>query len=282
MNKEIFLSEHFEFGKNWQVFLNGLSEEKVNSAILDMQDFLGNNIHGKIFIDIGCGSGLSSLVAWRLGASKIFSYDIDPINIENVEYLKSRFKVPPDFPWVSEVGSIVDKQFFPRFAQGDIVYSWGVLHHTGNMWQALRNTASLVKPGGILFIMLYRDAKLAYPWRLIKKTYVKSPKWIKYIIHNLFAAILITGMIIKGKNPVKSIKKYSKRGMSWYTDVIDWVGGYPFEYAEAETVIDYLVPLGFRLNRIHPELTKMKWGFWGTDCYQYIFERKSEGEKKNL
>jgi 2-polyprenyl-6-hydroxyphenyl methylase/3-demethylubiquinone-9 3-methyltransferase len=275
MNKEISLNEHFEFGKNWEVYLKGISEEKLYSAIYDLKDFLGHDMLGRSFIDIGCGSGLSSLAAYKLGADKIFSYDIDPINIRNVEFLKHRFTVPPEYPWVAETCSIVDTKDLSRIAQGDIVYSWGVLHHTGDMWQALRNTASLVKDEGILYLMLYRDAKLAYIWKLIKKSYVRAPVWLKFLIRNLFAGLLIAGMVLKGKNPVKSIKSYGKRGMSWYTDVIDWVGGYPFEYAEAEQVIEFLDSLGFSLSRIRPEITKMTWGLWGTGSYQYIFKKGS-------
>jgi SAM-dependent methyltransferase len=39
----------------------------------------------------------------------------------------------------------------------DLVWSYGVLHHTGDTYGAFRNIARLVKPGGYLFMMLYGE-----------------------------------------------------------------------------------------------------------------------------
>ncbi|MBV5331253.1 class I SAM-dependent methyltransferase [bacterium] len=273
---ETQLDQHFEFGKNWQRFLVGVSEEKLEAAAFDIKEFLGGDgVAGKSFIDIGCGSGLSSLAAWKLGAKTIYSYDIDPINIQNVEFLKQHFQVPATFPWVAEIRSIVEIQDVSQMDEADIVYSWGVLHHTGDLWHALKNASSLVNRGGVLYLMLYRDARLAYPWKIVKRTYIRSPRWVQFIMRNLFAGIQIAGILAKGKNPKNSIKNYGKRsrGMSWYTDVTDWIGGYPFEYTKAEDVIEFLKPLGFELVRIRPEISKKSWGVFGTGSYQYLFKK---------
>jgi SAM-dependent methyltransferase len=274
---EKLLNAHFEFGKNWETFLKNIDEESVQQAMVDIAAFLSpSQVKGRTFVDIGCGSGLSSLAAYRLGASKIYSYDIDPVNIRNAEHIKTLFKVPKDFPWVSDVASIVDAHGLIDFPKADLIYAWGVLHHTGAMWNAIKNTAALVKPNGQLYLMLYRDAKLAGAWKIIKRTYVKSPTVIKFIIRNLFAVIQICGIMAKGKNPFKSIKNYGikSRGMSWYADITDWIGGYPFEYAEAEDVISFLEPLGFELSKIYPSISPKGWGFWGTGSYQYLFTKK--------
>lgn len=273
---EKLLNAHFEFGENWKQFLTNIDEKKVQSAMNDISSFLGPGVmKGRTFVDIGCGSGLSSLAAYRLGASKIYSYDIDPVNIRNTEYLKTLFKIPIDFPWTTKVASIVKAESVRGMPKADLIYAWGVLHHTGAMWDALQNTAALVQPDGLLYLMLYRDAKFAGVWKSIKRTYVKSPSVIKFIMRNVFAAILISGIIAKGKNPIKSIKNYGikSRGMSWYTDVTDWIGGYPFEYAEAEDIVSFLDPLGFKLSKINPSISPKSSGLWGTGSYQYLFTK---------
>lgn len=276
MADEKYLDQHFEFGKNWQKFLRGINDEKLASSIHDIETFLGQEVlTGKSFVDIGCGSGLSSLAAYKLGAREIYSCDIDPVNIDNVSLLKQHVEVPKEFPWHSEVRSIVDPDDVQHISKGDIIYSWGVLHHTGDMWAAIRNTASLVPSGGYLYLMIYRDAKLAYPWKVIKRSYVRAPGLIKFLMRNIFAAVLIAGILAKGKNPLKSIKNYGRksRGMSWYTDVTDWIGGYPFEYAEAEEVIKFLQPMEFKLKKISPAISPKAWGVFGTGSYQYLFIR---------
>ena len=124
MNDERKLSEHFEFGKNWQDFLRGVNEEKVSFAVADIENFIGSGtLVGKCFVDIGCGSGLSSLAAYTLGASAIYSYDIDPKNTSNVVFLKERFQVPHDFPWIVKVASIVSDEDILELQRGDIVYA---------------------------------------------------------------------------------------------------------------------------------------------------------------
>lgn len=273
---EKLLNAHFEFGENWKKFLADIDDEKVKSAMRDIESFLGAGVmKGRAFVDIGCGSGLSSLAAFRLGASKICSYDIDPVNIRNTEHLKTLFKVPEDFPWICNVASIVNADDRKGIPKADVIYAWGVLHHTGAMWDAIQNTAELVQPDGYLYLMLYRDARLAGVWKRIKRTYVYAPAVIKFAMRNIFSAILIAGILAKGKNPIKSIKNYGikSRGMSWYTDVTDWIGGYPFEYAEAEDIIEFLEPLGFKLIKINPSISKKSWGLFGTGSYQYLFRR---------
>lgn len=278
MIDETELEQHFEFGKNWQSFLEGISEERLNAAVADISNFLGPGVlKDRSFVDVGCGSGLSSLAAYKLGAARIFSCDIDPINIENVKLLKGRYQIPDSYPWDCEVRSIVSNDDLPHILGGEVVYAWGVLHHTGAMWSALSNASALVEGGGYFYLMLYRDAKFAQFWKFTKKLYVKAPTLIQFVMRNVFAAILISGMLVKLKNPFKSIKNYGKnsRGMSWYTDVTDWIGGYPFEYAEAEEVISFLEPLGFDLVKIEPPIIPKPMGLFGTGSYQYLFRKST-------
>jgi len=272
---ETKLETHFGFGENWSKLIQQIDEKRLKNAIEDIQLFLKNGLEGRSFLDIGCGSGLSSLAAYNLGAKSITSVDIDPLNIENTNFLKNKFKVADGYPWAVKIASIVSEYDVKSLPMSDVVYSWGVLHHTGAMWQAITNTVSLVNPGGNLYLMLYRDATLAPVWKQIKRFYVKSPGFLKFLIRNVFAGIQLAGIAAKGKNPLKVIKKYGEtsRGMSWYIDSTDWIGGYPFEYAEAEEVISFLEKYGFKLKKIYPEITPKALGWRGTGSYQYLFEK---------
>lgn len=264
---------HFKFGENWQRLLQHIDEARIAAAVRDIAGFLDcSSLAGKTFLDIGCGSGLSSLAAYRLGAARVVSVDIDPQNVRNVCALKSKFAVPASYEWRVFTCDIVGPQA-ADLEPADIVYSWGVLHHTGRMWRAIDNCVRLVKPGGNLYLMLYRDAWCAGAWRTIKRSYVRGgPAW-QWLLRNGFAAVLITGLVLKGRNPRRVMRDYgaSSRGMSWYVDVTDWVGGYPFEYASAERVIAHVGARGLKLVKIFPQISAKPLGWRGTGSYQYLF-----------
>jgi SAM-dependent methyltransferase len=272
------LESHFEFGKNWENLVRQVDDTSVAHSVKRISTFLERtDLKGLSFLDIGCGSGLSSLAAYRLGAKSITSVDIDPQNIANVKTLREKFSVPKDFSWQAWQASIVDGKDLAKLPKADVVYSWGVLHHTGAMWEGLGHCASLVEPGGLLYIMLYRDAYLAGLWKRIKYTYTVVPRWAQSLMRNSFAAFLICGALLKGKNPLRTIREYGKkeRGMSWYVDVTDWVGGYPFEYASADETTAFLTSRGFEILKISPKPDgKFNLGYRGTGSYEYLARKR--------
>ncbi|MFL5587414.1 MAG: class I SAM-dependent methyltransferase, partial [Ktedonobacteraceae bacterium] len=152
--QEIDHGKRFEFGKNWSQFLTTIDEERIRVAELSLKEMLEiGHLQGKSFLDIGSGSGLFSLAARRLGAS-VHSFDFDPQAVACTSELKKRY-FSDDASWTIEEASILDLEYLSSLETFDIVYSWGVLHHTGAMWQALENACSKVAPGGYLFIALY-------------------------------------------------------------------------------------------------------------------------------
>ncbi len=244
--------QHFSFGKNWQSFLKGLNKKSVEEAKISLIKFLDGkeNITGKTFIDIGCGSGLFSLAAYKLGAKKVVSVDVDDFSINCATLLRNHEGAPEN--WDTYKGSALDSEFLTSLGTYDIVYSWGVLHHTGNMHKAIKNVISLLNPNGKLYIAIYNDNQRILEgtskfWLQMKKVYNNSPWIIKVITQILYASYYILGLLINGKNPVAYITNYqSLRGMNFFTDIKDWLGGYPYEFATPEAIISYCQSLGLK------------------------------------
>ncbi len=148
--------QRFEFGKNWKSFLAALDEQRIETAIDSLRDLLEtDSLQGSRFFDLGCGSGLFSLAAHRLGA-KVVSIDFDDHSVDCTKELKSRYgSESPD--WVISQGSVLDQPMLESLGQADIVYSWGVLHHTGQMDRAVKLAAQRTKAGGLFCIAIYND-----------------------------------------------------------------------------------------------------------------------------
>jgi 2-polyprenyl-6-hydroxyphenyl methylase/3-demethylubiquinone-9 3-methyltransferase len=268
--EDVYKNERrFSFGKNWSEFLKHLTPERIDEAKKSLNEFLGN-ISGKTFVDVGCGSGLFSLAAAQLGAKEVLSIDADEFSVGCANALKEKFKIPN---WTAKQGSILDNKFIKSLGQFDIVYSWGVLHHTGDMYSAFNNVDLLVKPNGVLFIAIYnKNTKhilegTSSMWLKIKKLYNKMPKAGKKLMEWSYASYLYAGITAKGKNPVKYVKNYKTvRGMNFMTDVRDWLGGLPYECATPDEVISYFSNKGY-------DLVKQK-NVRSIGCNEFMFRKK--------
>lgn len=261
----------FEFGKNWENFLKNLTDEKIKEAEQSLQEWLGlEDFRGKSFLDIGSGSGLFSLAARNLGA-RVLSFDYDESSVKCTRFLRDRY-YKNDKLWKAERGDILDKTYLSRFEKYDIVYSWGVLHHTGKMYQGLENAGNLVADNGTLFIAIYNDqGSVSKMWRAIKRMYNKSPRVMRSLMVIPFFLILWGSRGIKDffkGRPFYTWRTYvKKRGMSPWTDAVDWVGGYPFEVAKPEEIFDFFHNRGFTLEKM---MTKGG----GNGCNQFVFKKR--------
>ena len=268
---EINKGERFAFGANWARFLSVLSEERILEAERSLLDMLGeSSLQGKTFLDVGSGSGLFSLAARRLGA-KVRSFDFDSNSVACGEELKRRY-FPDDANWEISAGNALDPEWLASLGEWDIVYSWGVLHHTGAMWKALANVAPMVKQGGKLFISIYNDQGWrSRIWRWVKKRYSSGSRLTKGLLLVLCLPVLWGVSFLRGLflhfNPMYFWNQYEKnRGMSPMHDLVDWVGGYPFEVAKPEEIFDFYYTKGFDLRR----LTTCAGGL---GCNQYVFQK---------
>ncbi|PYS34120.1 MAG: class I SAM-dependent methyltransferase, partial [Acidobacteria bacterium] len=231
---EIAHGERFEFGKNWSRFLNVLDEQRIARAEESLKQMLEvDDLEGKSFLDIGSGSGLFSLAARRLGA-RVHSFDYDPHSVACTKELRRRY-FNNDSAWRIEEGSALDAGYLKSLGASDVVYSWGVLHHTGDMWRALDNAQLAVKAGGKLFIAIYNDqGSKSARWKWAKKTYndlppfLKTPFAIAAMAPEETKAILRSLLSLRPRDYLRSWTSYDQnRGMSRWRDIIDWVGGYP-------------------------------------------------------
>ena len=251
--QDIAAGRRFEFGRNWSRFLRVLDDERIQEATKSLQGMLDlDRLDGLSFLDVGSGSGLFSLAARRLGA-RVLSFDYDPQSVSCTREIRRRYR-HDDPLWAVEEASVLDVGFMASLPRFDIVYAWGSLHHTGRMWDALALAAERVETEGVLIIMIYRDRGWAsVAWRSIKRFYCSS-----LVGRALVLSVFVPYLVVRGlvadlcalKNPVRRYTEYKKkRGMSRFHDMIDWLGGYPYEYATPREVIGFMESRGFALQK---------------------------------
>ena len=219
----------FSFGENWLTFLEQLDDERIAEAERSIWLLSGlERLDGKRVLDIGSGSGLFSLAARRLGAT-VHSFDYDIQSVSGTQKLKDRF-FPHDASWTVEQGSVLDSSYMARLGGYDIVYSWGVLHHTGAMYDAIRNAGSCVDHGGLFVFALYRKTRLCRWWTIEKRWYAQASPPAQKLARSIFVSLLRLGFLTKGRSFEEYVTNYrGVRGMDFMTDVHDWLGGYPYK-----------------------------------------------------
>jgi 2-polyprenyl-3-methyl-5-hydroxy-6-metoxy-1,4-benzoquinol methylase len=263
----------FSFGENWTHFLDVVDEGRIEAAASSLRDYLGvTNLAGKTFVDVGSGSGLFSLAARKMGA-RVVSFDFDPQSVACTNEMRRRHAFAEDNEWQVLQGSVLDSTFLASLGKFDVVYSWGVLHHTGEMWNALEKVEALVDREGHLFISVYNDQEIASRmWTRVKRLYNGSGPIRKRVIlegASLYFAGQRMGAFRWAYRRLRRLPSPSvtrDRGMDRRRDLMDWVGGYPFEVAKPEQILDFYRVRGFQLMRLFT-------CGGGLGCNQFVFHR---------
>lgn len=267
---QIAAGDRFAFGANWARFLRLLTEQRIREAESSLLAMLAvPDLAHRTFLDIGCGSGLFSLAARRLGAV-VRSFDYDPHSVACAAQLKTRY-FPGDPAWTIEQGSVLDREYIGSLGRFDVVYSWGVLHHTGAMWGALEQALNLVAEGGRLWVALYnRQPVWSSFWVHVKRTYLRLPSQLRPVyVAPFFLYGIGTGFaadLLRGRDPRLRYAGVGRRGMSPWHDWVDWVGGWPFEVAAPEEVLGFAQPRGF--TPVKTVTVGRRHG-----CNEYVFRR---------
>jgi 2-polyprenyl-3-methyl-5-hydroxy-6-metoxy-1,4-benzoquinol methylase len=269
---ELRSGERFAFGRNWRRFLRTVDEQRIQASEEALLTALSaTDLRGRSFLDAGCGSGLSALAALRSGA-RVTAFDYDPEAVLATRELLERW-APEGAEWTVHQGSVLDRQFVLSLGPHDIVHSWGVLHHTGSMWEACAIVAEVVPPSGTLFVALYNDAGAkSVAWARRKRRYVRLPAGARtvYAWGLILAAesMFLLRALLEG-SPSSWWRRWTSdrpvRGMSRYRDWIDWIGGFPYEYTSPPDAIEFFRTRGLTGRVVTDD--------GGTGCNEFVLIR---------
>ncbi len=261
-------NDKFTFGVNWLDYVKyNISDTVIAEAGKYIDNWFNkpDAFKGKKVIDVGCGSGLSSLCFVNRGASEVVSFDIDPNCVLATKNLSSMYYSNHPDKWKIMVGSVLDDSFIKSLGQYDIVHSWGVLHHTGNMWKAVENAMTLVKPKGLFMISLYSGVKTYATAQIVKENYNNANKLgkIDYIAN--YVMNIRRTRNEEGLDPHNWNTLQSTRGMNKYNDIVDWLGGLPYEVTDTATITEFAKKRGFKLINCYDPPNKA--------CHEWLFEK---------
>jgi 2-polyprenyl-3-methyl-5-hydroxy-6-metoxy-1,4-benzoquinol methylase len=260
----------YDFGRNWSELAAHFDDRHIDEACVNLKRLVGD-LRGKSFLDVGCGSGLHSLAAVRLGARQVYALDYDNRCVDTARAVLKRFA--ENGAWQVEPGDALNPNTFPE-QKFDVVYSWGVLHHTGDMWTAISNASKLVSDGGHYCLALYLKTPLCGAWTVEKRLYSKHSR-LRGPIKAGFVAAFVTIQTLKARNAASYIRNYKKsRGMEFLVDVDDWLGGYPYESVRPRELERFVEGLGFETEARFNQ--KIGSGLFGTGCGEWNFRKSTK------
>jgi 2-polyprenyl-3-methyl-5-hydroxy-6-metoxy-1,4-benzoquinol methylase len=269
MNSLTERSAHFEFGENWKDYSKSIDQRRMDAAIAGLQKLLPDGLRGKTVLDIGCGSGIHALAALSLGASSVAAVDIDENSVDATRSLLTQ--LAEGARWKVSIASVLD--LAPEVVgEFDLVYAWGVLHHTGDMWTSIERAAALVKPDGQFALSIYSATPFDRMWKAEKWAYSRSPRPVQWVVRQAYTAALLTARTIRHRqNPIAFYRAVHARGMNYTHDVHDWLGGYPYETADADIIRRKLSSLNFR--EVRSFILPKTIGLFGSGCNEFVFGR---------
>jgi 2-polyprenyl-6-hydroxyphenyl methylase/3-demethylubiquinone-9 3-methyltransferase len=264
------IESHFAFGDNWASYARLIDDAQIRHAEMGLRRLLVDEVRGRTFLDIGCGSGIHSLAALRLGAARVLALDLDPASVLTTSAVLAAHSAEGNY--TAQVASVfeLDPKVHGTF---DIVYSWGVLHHTGDIKRAMRAASAMVAPDGYLALAIYQRTRLCRLWASEKRWYSRSGPKAQAAARGIYVLARRLSRWVRGRSFSKYVNTYgTKRGMDFKHDVHDWMGGYPYESLTPDAVTGLIAPLGFRAVRRFAA-PSAPLGLFGAGCAEYVFQR---------
>lgn len=264
------IDTHFAFGENWADFARSVNDAAISEAESALSRLVEKpEIEGRDFLDIGCGSGLHSLAATRLGANRVLAADLDPRSVATAQALLSTHAA--ERSWSVETKSVFDMTP-DQMGRFGIVYSWGVLHHTGDLDRAMRCAARLVADNGLFAFALYRRTPLDWFWIREKRWYANTKPRAQRAAQSTYLALLRMGLLASGRSYRRYVETYQgRRGMNLRTDIHDWLGGWPYEAITPAEVDALMTSLGF--EQVRQFLGRTATGILGSGCDEFVYRR---------
>lgn len=127
---------------------NSAFREEVPGFVAGLLDLPPAWFEGRDVLDAGCGCGRHAFALCRLGA-RVLAVD------RSLPALRMTREACASFTGFRGAVAADLLQPLPAAGAFDLVWSFGVLHHTGDLPRALRNLRARLRPGGLLFLMLY-------------------------------------------------------------------------------------------------------------------------------
>ena len=260
---------HFAFGENWASYAKLIGESQIAAAEQGLVRLLGpEGVRGRSFIDVGCGSGLHALAALRLGARRVLAVDIDDDSTRTTASLLSAH-APDPAAWAVRTVSVFELDP-AREGTFDVVYAWGVLHHTGAMREAVKNAARMVAAEGVLCVALYGWTPFCRLWALEKRFYARATPDTQRALRRWYVLGMRGAFFAARRDFASYVGGYKTRGMDFEHDVHDWLGGYPYESITPAAMRALLRELRFAPLR---EFVQRRVGVFGSGCDEYVYRR---------
>lgn len=129
----------------------------VANKICTLADLPPEWFRGKTVMDAGCGQGRWTYGFGQLGVGRCVSMDISESGVGRTT------EIAKEYGDQFQVLRKDLRQDLGLASEFDLVWCFGVLHHTGNTYAGFQNLAKCVMPGGYLFVMIYGEPRPGFP-----------------------------------------------------------------------------------------------------------------------